>query len=197
MKTISLIVLLFISTFTFSQSNKFQVGASISYGLSEFRGQTTQFNTAVGISMGAMFQFNVSKLFSIHADLNFEGKGAEYPDDGWTCNNCPQTSTQISLSYLTLPVLARLNFGSKSNFFINAGPYVGYRSSDHNNANNFDFGLTTGLGGQLDLNKNLLLSLELRNNYGLVPSIESYGGKDDLYNNTLNLLLGIAYKLGN
>ena len=35
--------------------------------------------------------------------------------------------------------------------------------------NKYDFGLVTGLGRQVDLNKSLILSLEFRNSFGLTP----------------------------
>ena len=199
MKFKSLFILLLITTQSYSQSNKFQMGLSLGAGLTELRGATSQENPLIGHSMGLQFQYNFSELFSIHSSILFETKGIELSNDWQQCTNCPNNGALIQLEYITVPLLARLNFGSKSKLFINAGPYFGYLiNNDWWVDNRFDFGLTTGLGGQINLNKNLILSLEIRNNLGFVPlSTINPDLLNDRYNNSIIGIMGIAYRLGN
>jgi len=197
MKIKSFLILLVISTQAFSQSNKFEIGLNLGAGLSELRGANSQENSIQGASMGLLFQYNVTDLFSIHSNILYETKGTELPNSEWQCPNCPKNADLI-LEYITVPVLARLNFGSKTKFFINAGPYFGYLMNYEWVDNRFDYGLATGLGGQIDLSENLILSLELRNSFGLTPFTENtLGFENDRYTNTLNLLVGIAYRFEN
>ena len=197
MRTKILIIFLFISIQTFSQSNKFEMGASLGVGLTEFKGITSQENNILGSSLGLMFQYNATKLFSIHSNLLYESKALEIPESDWQCTTCPKNSTFLGFEYLTLPVLARLNFGSKAKFFINAGPYFGYLINNNWIDSRFDFGLSTGLGGQIDLNEKLNLSLELRNSLNLMPSTTTAVEYENIRsNNTINLFFVIAYKLG-
>ena len=198
MKNYYLIILLFITTQTFAQQSKFELGVSLGSGLSTLRGSSTiENNFKGGVSLGLMFQYNATELFSIHSNISYENKGVEVSNTEWVCTNCPKNATILEYEYITAPILARLNFGSKAKFFVNAGPYFGYLINYEWVDNHFDFGLASGLGGQIDLNNKLNLSLEVRNNWGLVPvKLHPMFEGDNLYNNSINLLIGITYRLG-
>ena len=197
MKVQYLIILLFITTTVYSQSNKFEIGLNGGVNTSSLRGGNTyDLSYKTGLSAGLMFQYNASKLFSIHSNLSYENKGTylTFPENEF---NGSSKST-FEFQYITVPVLARLNFGSKAIFFINAGPYLGYLLRPGWMNNSFDFGLTTGFGGQLDLNNNLILSLELRNNTGFAPVTSYYAEFGETqFNNSYNILIGLAYRIRN
>jgi hypothetical protein len=196
MKFNSLIILLLISIQTYSQSNKFEVGFNLGGGISEFRGTSSEESLTSALSMGLQFQYNLSELFSIHSNILYETKGAKLLNYAWQCTNCPKNEAIIQLEYITVPILARFNFGTKSKLFVNAGPYVGYLFNYDWIDNQVDIGLTTGIGGQIPLNKRLVLSLEFRNNFGLVPLTSVNTDLiNNRYNNSLFGLIGIAYRI--
>lgn len=122
--------------------------------------------------------------------------------------------------YLTLPVLARFTFGQKAHFFFNTGLFAGistrqveiregtmkypsqggtityYKTTSHSieDFNPIDFGLVGGIGIEVPLKKKWNISMEMRDNLGLISSI--LRNNYSLRTNTLTMLLGISYKLG-
>lgn len=198
MKSYSLILLLLLTFQTYAQSGKFEWGAQLGAGFSELRNAPEPENAIIGGALGLTFQYNVNRVFSVHSNILLERKGTEFPGSEWLCLNCPNEGAVIALDYVTVPVLAKFNFGSKAKFFVNTGPYVGYLINYEWIDTRFDYGWVTGLGGQMDITSKTILSLEVRNSYGLAPiTASSSEFKNGRYNNTLNLLLGVAFRLGN
>ena len=84
-------------------------------------------STAFGLS----YQYNFPKIISIRAELNMERKGDEmYLTNTNTINaeGAPEQITNYGydkFNYLTLPVMARLSFGKRVQFFTDLGFYVG------------------------------------------------------------------------
>jgi hypothetical protein len=165
-------------------------------------------------SGGLFFQYNLNKTFALRADPGFERKGyfASY-----TYNIYQNNSTEkdrANFNYLTIPILIRASIGTKIRYFINAGPYIGFLLSEKekytppNSASliyNYtsyykttDIGITAGLGLAIPIKENFALSVEIRNNLGLMNinknTIENGTGK--IKTNSTNLLLGFAYKFG-
>ena len=122
-----------------------------------------------------------------------------------------------STGYLVIPVLAKATFGSnKVKFFANAGPYFGLllgakvidelqytgsktetsSSNDRNDYQPFDMGLSAGIGIEKQVNGKLSLEIEVRYNQGLLNIAKGSGiSNAGFQNETVNLLLGIRYKL--
>lgn len=110
--------------------------------------------------------------------------------------------------------MARYSLGQGKNFFVNAGPYLGIllkheqvydavnqlpeaKVDGTDDVQRIDYGFSVGLGGQVNLQDNLKLSLELRNNLGLynvTKTPEVIIGGDAITNST-NILLGLSYLL--
>jgi hypothetical protein len=119
-----------------------------------------------------------------------------------------------NFDYLTIPILGRLTFGKKIEFYVNAGPYLGYLlkqkditeasgeypKTEIDNTDNFeklDFGLTTGLGMNYPLLEKLLLTVEIRNNLGLTNTSSLPVANDgSIKTNSTSLLIGVTYRLG-
>jgi len=198
MKFYTLVLFFLFTISTYAQSSKFEWGAQLGAGFSELRDAPEPENSIIGGVLGLTFQYNMNRMFSIHSNIAVERKGTELPGSDWQCANCPHEGAAIQLDYVTVPVLARFNFGSKARFFANTGPYVGYLINYEWIDTRFDYGWVTGLGGQMDITQKTVLSLEVRNSYGLAPitagNSEFENGR---YNNSLNLLLGVAFRLGN
>jgi len=216
---ILLSTIIFCSTVSFGQTNKFDVGLEGCPSLTSLRGNDfveAFYDPTIGFSGGLTFQYNFSKLVSIRTNIAFERKGAIAKTQAIDIFGNPigEVTSHINFDYLTVPLLARLTFRNKIKFFVNVGPYLGYlvkqtfvvkafnefpKSTSDNTVyyERIDVGLTAGLGVGLPIKEKLLLTLEIRNNLGLynvskLPVIND----GTIKTNSTNLLIGIAYQLG-
>lgn len=218
LRSLTLGLFIFSSSILFSQSNKIDIGIEAGPSLKSLRGSDflESSGSSVGFSGGLTFQYNFTKLFSLRTNISYERKGSEmdflFTDEFG--NQFDEITLRSNFDYLTIPLLARFTFGEKLRFHVNAGPNVGYLvkqadildayatipESETNNIDVFerlDFGLTTGLGVSYPILNNLLLSMEVRNNLGLI-NINSLANDNGGNTKTVstNLLVGIAYQLG-
>jgi len=222
MKTIH-ILLIFIFIFGINitspaQTSKFNVGVEGGPSLIFLRG-VNEFNQGyhggIGFSGGLFLQYNFSKRFSLRTNVAFDRKGA-----GMTLqltdvigNPISKLNARSNFDYLTLPVLLRATFGRRTQFFLNAGPFVGYLISRNfvikddnwqyspiNSASlykRFDTGISGGFGVLIPVGSKFAISIEGRNNFGLF-TISQPGGSigGPVQTNSSNLLIGFTYKLG-
>lgn len=154
-----------------------------------------------GMIMGVTARYTEEKFFGLIAELNIEQRGWKETFD--------ETSYQYQrrLTYLQLPLLTHIYFGSKSfKGFVNLGPSIGYMISDNITSNfdyqnpasiedfpitnrhiaqmsmdiknKFDYGILGGLGIELIVKKRHSVLLEARYYYGL-GNIFSAAKKDE------------------
>lgn len=175
-------------------------------------------------SAGFSFQWNSPKHFSLRTGIIFQQNNysfnTNYSDVGIGIGG--NGKGKHHFDYLTLPILARFTYGQKIRFFFNTGlfaglltkqtefsegimyyPYGGGFASSYKNKvsnisdyKNFDLGVIAGIGLSIPIQKRLYLSLELRDNFGITNILYSNYYKRTLRTNSLNLLMGISYKLG-
>lgn len=213
-------ILLFSSSLVFGQTKILNIGIEGGPSLISLYGndKVESYNDlSLGFSGGLSFQYNFSKLVALRTNINFDRKGLTTKNQATDENGDPigELTFHSNFNYLTLPILGRLTFGKKINFYVNAGPYLGYLlsqrditeafgeypKSEMDNTDNFkqlDFGITSGLGMNFPIQEKLLLSFEIRNNLGLtnISSLPVYND-GSLKTNSTNLLIGIAYRIGN
>ena len=157
---------------------------------------------------GAFVQWNLDQQFSIRVPLLFERKGSKVENEALLSGQ----EVMIRYTYLTLPVLFRLNVGDKKlRYFLNAGPYLAYLIdygmfsegepvSDNftttKSFKKFDAGISGGMGVSLPIKAHFTLSLEIRNNLGLmnISDLPVYGD-GSIKTNVTQLLLGVSYKI--
>ena len=139
----------------------------------------------IGFLGGLTYHVSFSKLFSFRTGIAFERKGTKTTGSLTDASGIDllDFDSRQHLDYLTVPFLAKLNFGSKRKFFFNAGPYLGYlikstvveqiegqpesRSENTERNKRFDAGLTAGIGREFPVNEKFVFSVEIRNNLGL------------------------------
>ena len=212
-----LIALSLSMTIVRGQKNKFDVGVEGSPSLTFIRYYfpfPEKIFPIIGFSGGFFLQYNFPKTFSLRTNIDFEKKGTiDKVTLSDVSGNSVNTSFHFNFDYLVMPVLFRATFGKKINYFINAGPYVGYLINQTfkynylnktnitnytNSYNRFDAGITTGLGISIPVKEKILISCEIRNNIGLSNLVkdptDSYPNK--IKTNSTNLLIGFTYKLG-
>lgn len=172
----------------------------------------------VGFSGGIFFQFNFINGTSLRTNVWFEEKGTGTSQTLTLTNltgntiGTEKTNSYIHYKYITAPLIFRKYFGSKSNYFINAGPYIGYLFGINSGTDNpmypgylpaekieyykkIDGGIIAGLGFAIPF-KTLSISLELRNNLGLIDIYYTSIYSDNaIRTNSTNLLVGLSYPL--
>lgn len=144
-----------------------------------------------GIAAGVQFRYTEEKHFGLIAELNIEQRGWQenFKDDA------PELSYKRTLTYLQLPLMTHLYFGSRSfKGFVNLGPEFGYMIGNSINSNfdyantstianfpknrmtdqmsmeiknRFDYGISGGLGMEYFMSRRNSINLEARFYYGL------------------------------
>jgi len=191
---------------SFSQTSKFGISlnsltTNFNYGASNNMLQSYKQNYK-GLQAGFSYQAGITPMFSLVPELYFAMKG------GTLKENNPLTGgkSTLRMGSLELPVLARVHF---SNFYINAGPYVGYIlsgrlkteasqnvaetktkvtfGSDMGSLKRWDAGLQAGAGYTFNMKKTSL-TLDARYGYGLV----NISNNVERYNRMLNISLVLS-----
>lgn len=177
-----------------------------------------------GNSIGLSFQWNTRKRLSLRTGILFQQNNysfkTSYSDAGTGIVGSGKGSHQYE--YLTLPILARFSFGQKAHFFFNTGlfvgvstkqresvegtmyyPYAGGTATEYKSTSNsipdfqpIDFGLVGGLGIEVPIKKKWNVSLEIRDNFGVINAINQNNYSRTVRTHALNLLFGVSYKLG-
>ncbi|MEN8194844.1 MAG: porin family protein [Bacteroidota bacterium] len=160
---------------------------------------------AMGYLVGITFEYEINEDISIITNLNYEKKIIGHKlvsnDEGEGLKPDVVKMT-MNYNYITLPILLKYDFSS--NFYINAGPYVGYLINRIDKGGGYsedtseftekmDFGLTTSIGYLILLDKNKI-SFELRNNLGLIntssyPVIDNGTNK----NHSIGIVAGFLF----
>lgn len=206
----------------FGQQNKFVTGieggpSTTSIRWNDKKLKLTDFNKnpVICYTGGFYFQYNLPKYFSLYTSINIERKST-VSKGTWTDGNGNFIANYFDKSnfdFLTIPLLAKVNFGKKVKFFINVGPFVSYLiketyivevtdfprlTGDNSNLyEKFDIGVSEGLGLSIPIVKRLVLSCELRNNLGFqnivkVPRTDFRTAKT----NSTYFLIGFGFNLG-
>ncbi len=166
---------------------------------------------------GVSFGYSINRIFSLRPNLMYEIKGEEtnfQPIDNYGMNL--NGYTVFKFNYATMHLLSRATFGDKINYFVEAGPYVGYLinaksvgiSNSYangvyystisreitNSCNKINIGATLGLGAYYSLNEKLGIGLNIRRSTGL-NSIAKNSNSVLSKTNSMFVLAGINYKL--
>lgn len=169
-----------------------------------------------GTTGGLMFRYIEENHFGLIAEIN-------YVDRGWkeSFDELPFAFSR-RLSYLQIPLLAHIYFGSdRAKFFFNAGPEIGFLLKEKTDANfdianpgaveNFptanrnteqyampiknkiDYGISAGIGAEVNLNPKNSLLLEGRFYYGLNNIFGA--NKKDVFaaSNGISILVTLGY----
>ncbi len=140
--TLASAVLLLLSVASYAQKNTFTVGARGGVNISKLCCGSMELNEdykfGEGPSFGLTAAYGVSKHFSIAAELDWTTQGGK--KNGMQAVNPGSNGSVLYadfdnktvLNYLELPIMARVTFGDKFKYYINAGPYIGYLLSARN-----------------------------------------------------------------
>lgn len=164
---------------------------------------------------GINMEYQIKEKLSLKIELNFERKSQKADNTIELRQNFDEPSqiynfvTKRNYDYLVLPILLKYCFEDKNSFYINGGSFIGYllKSQFTNNLNapgidssslnttkdnkKIDFGLSLGLGKNIDLSNNKTFSIEIRENLGLTKTskLDVWNG-GNVKTNSLNLIIG-------
>jgi len=153
-----------------------------------------------GICFGGFLTYSINDLLAIQPEVLFTQKGAKAKNEDWELS--------FNLSYLEIPVLAKIMLTTKGNIKPNlfAGPvlalklsgntrfeYDGDSEEEDIESGSIDFGLIFGGGINLELSKGKLM-LDVRYILGMSQIGEWEDGEDiDMKNGVLSIMLGYSF----
>lgn len=212
------LLLLTIAETSYGQTNKFDIGVEGGPSLIFLRGNTVidEFQkSTIGFSGTLFFQLNFKKIISLRTNIAYERKGSVFNGEITDANgnSLGEATSHTNYNYITLPILVRATFGKKVQYFVNAGPYLGYlikhtfvskgdniptTKTDYTYLDKrFDGGVSTGFGFSVPCKTKFALSFEVRNNLGLYnTSAVPLTGNGTIKTNSTNFLFGFTHKLG-
>jgi len=161
-----------------------EFGVNIGYNSSTVQVSRSYFrpDSGQGLNLGFSADYYFSDRWSIKGKLIYDQKGW---DNGTFEDASGIYLTDYNLNYLTIPVMANWHFGSKRNWYLNFGPYVGFLMSAEETArgvdvkeafNSNDFGLALGIGVKIPVSNKLKISIEY----------EGQGGGSDIFKENNN-----------
>lgn len=146
----------------------FDVGAKAGVTLSNQKfSPTVEQKMLTGMIGGLSVRYSEEKLFGLMAELNIEQRGWEESFDE------AAFSYKRSLTYISLPVMTHINFGTKTvRGFVNLGPSVSYMIFN-NISSNFDYKNTSVVPGFPTDRHVEQMGLEIKNkfDYGIVGGL--------------------------
>ena len=201
-----LFVLLVILAFNSNAQDKgdFEFGINLGGNLStvsEF-GLSEAAEVKISLNLATSAEYYFSDRWGIKAKLTLDNKG--WSNGFFEDLDLNQTFiTDYRLSYVTVPVMANLHFGSRRNWYLNFGGYIGFLASaeatdintDLKDAfRSTDFGLTYGIGYKILLNDKLTLFFEYDEQYGLANIFEN-SESDTVTNSRSAFNIGVLFLL--
>jgi hypothetical protein len=207
---------------SYGQTNLFDIGIEGGLGAASLRDNDLTYDhhhNRIGYETGIFGQYNFKQLISIRTGVYYEKKGSStripiFFDPGTSIDTI---KGKESFDYITVPLLIKVTFGKKINYFVNAGPYISFLLKQTEQYDQFDpirqssvttldrtsgfkrteMGLSSGLGILFNCKQKFTFSLEARDNLGLTKTTkEPIFSNGVTKTNSANLLLGISYKLG-
>jgi hypothetical protein len=152
-------------------------GASIGYGLAFITDNST-YGTGTGHIGGVNFtlagEHYFSDSWSLRAKVMYDPKG--WGNSILTDGTKKITGVYFPVKYITVPVTASFHFGKEHEWYVNAGPYLGFllsASNDYNHAdwkdrfNSTDVGADLGLGIKFPMSNKLNFFVEYDGQIGV------------------------------
>jgi len=209
------------------QSNTNDIGIEGGPSLSIIYAKTGMYSHSrfsVGGVSGVFYQYNFNKIFSLKTAISYERKGCRLESKS---DQVPAGDLIYNFDYLSLPLLFKVSAGQKIKFFANAGPCFSYLlnqsmylkpktgktyklGNDPNSYKSYDLGILFGIGMSVPIQDRFLISVEIRDNTGLMSIRDNYnqpdafgyfetdaGQKFKAYANSASLIIGFAYRFRN
>ena len=210
--------ILIISIQSIGFCQKFTLGVEGGPNISSLRGENTNedlLDPKIFYSVGIYSDYLAYNNFSLKLGAYYQIKGAK-SDILFTDNTGTEIGTfelREVFKYISVPLLVKYQFGKKILFYINGGPTISFlmkQNMEFDSPKQFpldnidrteyykstDFALSFGVGSYVPLTNKFNISIDLRNDLGLTDvSDNSNVTGYKLKNNSLNMMIGVNYKL--
>ncbi len=163
-------------------------------------------------TVGLSFQLDLSKIWAMEYDIQISSKGYTLTDsvNDVLGNFLSERFTETKCSYMSLPVLFKINARKKSGVYFSFGGFVAFQTAskqsviyqesaaggDYNekgfNKFSSDVGLTSGIGSEIGL-KNYQVGMELRCDIGFL-NVNAPAGYAYQHHIGFSLLISVKYK---
>jgi hypothetical protein len=208
----------------FAQKGSWCVGIEGGPGLSLIYGSQSiysQSEFSLAGAAGIFGEYGFARNFSAKLALHYERISTL--TDNYSAMLPPGGMLQYNLDYISLPLLVKWSFGGRIRFFVNAGPCLSLLLQEslwHLPENGskvkvaeekeafvpVNLAVTAGAGVAIPVGKSLLVTLEVRNNLGVInirSSVSEFehnsyfpGAEMKGYTNSTLLLAGVCYRFG-
>lgn len=202
------------------EKHNFSVGAKGGLSLSKVNFQSSVPQTLVGgMVLGASVRYIDEKHFGLIGEINLEQRGWKEdfkPLEGYNFKR--------QFTYIQIPLLTHIYFGSdKARFFFNAGPEIGIMIGDKTSSNfdyahatdiedlqnsyrkleqftlpvnrKFDYGISAGLGMEINIAPRHALNLEGRFYYGLNDVFRNHKSDPFQGSSSMSIMVTLGYNI--
>lgn len=200
-------VLGLIFSMNLSAQNDFRIGLHAGLNYPDIRGhELARYNNfKIGYLVGVSLEQPLTENLSLKANVNYERKVRKLQltyYDRYAEESGTEDFSHV-YEYVNLPVLIKYKFGG-TGFFANGGPFLNYLLNDKikpeypiddSNAlteqKKIDFGLSVGIGTSISLNGKNDLSIEIRDDFGVIDTggVPTHVG-GTVKTNTVKLIVG-------
>jgi hypothetical protein len=193
MKRVSLLLLACIA-FALTTSAQVKFGGKAGINIANLPGKTegekNDYDSKVGLHIGALVEIPISESFSVMPELNFDQMGAKTDFLG--------QELKLNLNYISVPVLAKFNV---SGLGIYAGPQIGFLMSAKAKADDDDEDVkdsfkSTNFGAIFGAEYNLPMGLFISARYNLGLSKIDDESDNDNYTKASAFSVGVGIKFG-
>ncbi|MBE9585194.1 PorT family protein [Mucilaginibacter sp. JRF] len=162
-------------------SNEFGVQIGLN-GATVHADGITNSSYRVGFNAGVSIDHYFSESWSLKAKLIYDQKGW---DNGYVAFDNLRMTTDYSLNYLTIPVLANWHFGRTKNWYLNFGPYASILLSASEVAGGTDLkpymaspemGLDLGIGVKIPVSDKARFFIEFNGQGGISDLFKDNSG---------------------
>ncbi len=180
-----LIALGLIFSIKLSAQNDFKIGMNAGINYPDIRGnEYAKYNNfKVGYLIGVSFDYYLKHNLSLKSNINYERKirKIELTYFNYEAEETGKENFSEIYDYINLPILLKYEFGN-AKFFANGGPFLNFLlnekiqpnyPNDNINATEkkkIDFGLSLGIGTNISVNEKNDLSVEIRDDFGLIDT---------------------------
>lgn len=190
---------------------KIGIGSSNFYGddVEEFEEYGFHFKSKMGLCFGGFLTYNINEMFAVQPEVLYVVKGAKAKETISVWGLSYKVKAKASITYLEIPVLARLNIPTQGNFkpHLFAGPCFALKLSDKykieidgeeeedeiEELKGSDFGLVIGAGADICLSflGRGRIIVDIRYTMGL-PTISDVED-EDVKNKVISFMLGYSF----
>ena len=202
-----LIAIGFLFSVNLSAQNDFKIGINAGINYPDIRGhEYAKYNNfKAGYLFGVTFDYYLKENLSLKANINYERKikKLQLTYFNYEAEEIGKENFNEIYEYINIPILLKYEFGN-SKFFANGGPFFNYVLNNKIEPNypnddsdvvteqkKIDFGLSIGIGTNISLNENNDLTIEIRDDFGIIDTggvPKHVGGT--VKTNTIKLILG-------